>query len=290
MIAAADLARRLADLEPIGLDERGTTRLAWTRRGRGRAARGSRAAPAEVGLRVEIDPAGNRWALPDAPAPWWGVGSHLDSVRAGRALRRRARRVRRASRCAEHAPVAVIAFADEEGARFNTPTFGSRALAGVLDPAVLERRDDDGVRLADAMAAAGVDPGRRGRGAGVARAAAGLPRAARRPDARPRALRRSCARLAARMRVQADLHGRADHAGTTRRHERSDALLRARDPHRRRPPARHRRHGRHRLADPRRAQRADDDRRARAPVARRALGEPRGAHRLARRTCPRAPS
>jgi N-carbamoyl-L-amino-acid hydrolase len=33
--------------------------------------------------------------------------------------------------------------------------------------------------------------------------------------------------LAARMRVQADLHGRADHAGTTRRHERSDALLRA---------------------------------------------------------------
>ena len=29
------------------------------------------------------------------------------------------------------------------------------------------------------------------------------------------------------MRVQADLHGRADHAGTTRRHERSDALLRA---------------------------------------------------------------
>jgi N-carbamoyl-L-amino-acid hydrolase len=29
------------------------------------------------------------------------------------------------------------------------------------------------------------------------------------------------------MRVQADLHGRADHAGTTRPHERSDALLRA---------------------------------------------------------------
>lgn len=30
MIEADDLAHRLADLEPIGRDERGTTRLAWT--------------------------------------------------------------------------------------------------------------------------------------------------------------------------------------------------------------------------------------------------------------------
>jgi N-carbamoyl-L-amino-acid hydrolase len=127
---------------------------------------------------------------------------------------------------AEHAPVAVIAFADEEGARFNTPTFGSRALAGILDPAVLERCDDDGVRLADAMTAAGVDP------AGVAEASAWLGRLRgflelhvdQTPDLERFAVVRG---LAARMRVQADLHGRADHAGTTRRHERSDALLRA---------------------------------------------------------------
>src|SRR5262249_15494579 len=57
-------------------------------------------------------------------------------------------------------PVAVISFADEEGARFNTPTFGSKALSGRLDlPAVLDRRDDGGVTLGDAMRAAGVDPG-----------------------------------------------------------------------------------------------------------------------------------
>ena len=99
--------------------------------------------------------------MPDAPAPWWATGSHLDSVRrggrfdgalgvaAGFAVAARAR-----------APVAVIAFADEEGARFNTPTFGSRALAGRLDVAdVLARTDDDGVTLADAMRAAGADPG-----------------------------------------------------------------------------------------------------------------------------------
>jgi beta-ureidopropionase / N-carbamoyl-L-amino-acid hydrolase len=59
--------------------------------------------------------------------------------------------------------VAVVAFADEEGGRFNLPTFGSRLLAGQLDPGeVLDRRDADGVRLADALAAAGLDPRRLG--------------------------------------------------------------------------------------------------------------------------------
>jgi N-carbamoyl-L-amino-acid hydrolase len=163
--------------------------------------------------------------VPDTPAPWWGVGSHLDSVRAGGRYDG-ALGVCAAFAVAERASVAVIAFADEEGARFNTPTFGSRALAGVLDPAVLDRRDDDGVRLADAMAAAGVDP------AGITQAPAWLGRLRgflelhvdQTPDLERFAVVRA---LAARMRVQADLHGRADHAGTTRRHERSDALLRA---------------------------------------------------------------
>ena len=44
---------------------------------------GSSGEAAAVGLRVERDPAGNLWACPDAPGPWWGVGSHLDSVRSG---------------------------------------------------------------------------------------------------------------------------------------------------------------------------------------------------------------
>ena len=224
VIAAADLARRLADLEPIGLDERGTTRLAWTPEDAAAGAWFTRRA-AELDLRVEVDPAGNRWALPDTPGPWWGVGSHLDSVRAGGRYDG-ALGVCAAFAVAEHAPVAVIAFADEAGARFNTPTFGSRALAGMLDPAVLDRRDDDDVRLADAMAAAGVDPAR------VPETPAWLGRLRgflelhvdQTPDLEHFAVVRA---LAARMRVQADLAGRADHAGTTRRHERSDALLRA---------------------------------------------------------------
>ena len=224
MITAADLAQRLADLEPIGLDERGTTRLAWTDEDAA-ASDWFAARAAEVGLTVQIDPAGSRWAVPDAPPPWWGVGSHLDSVRAGGRYDG-ALGVCAAFAVAEHAPVAVIAFADEEGARFNTPTFGSRALTGALDPSVLDRRDDDGVRLADAMQAAGIDPG------GVARAPQWLRRLRgflelhvdQTPDLARFAIVRA---LAARLRVQADLRGRADHAGTTRRHERSDALLRA---------------------------------------------------------------
>jgi beta-ureidopropionase / N-carbamoyl-L-amino-acid hydrolase len=224
VIAAEDLARRLADLEPIGLDERGTTRLAWTSED---AAAGDwfAARADEVGLEVRIDPAGNRWALPSTAPPWWGVGSHLDSVRAGGRYDG-ALGVCAAFAIARHAPVAVIAFADEEGARFNTPTFGSRALTGALDPQVLDRVDDDGVRLADAMAQAGVDPG------GIARAPQWLRRLRgflelhvdQTPDLERFAVVRS---LAARMRVHADLVGRADHAGTTRREERNDALLRA---------------------------------------------------------------
>jgi N-carbamoyl-L-amino-acid hydrolase len=224
VIAADDLAQRLADLEPIGLDERGTTRLAWTPEDDAAGAWFNHRA-AEVGLRVELDPAGNRWAVPDAAGTWWGVGSHLDSVRSGGRYDG-ALGVCAAFAIAERAPVAVIAFADEEGARFNTPTFGSRALSGQLDLEVLERRDDDGVRLADAMGAAGVDP------QGVASAPDWLGRLRgfvelhvdQTPDLERFAVVRG---LAARMRVQADLSGRADHAGTTRRHERSDALLAA---------------------------------------------------------------
>jgi N-carbamoyl-L-amino-acid hydrolase len=224
VIRPGDLARRLSDLEPIGLSGEGTTRLAWTPED---AAAGEwfRARADEVGLSVHVDPAGNRWAIPDTPPPWWGVGSHLDSVRAGGRYDG-ALGVCAGFAIAEHAPVAVIAFADEEGARFNTPTFGSRALTGALDPAVLERRDDDGILLADAMAAAGIDPG------GLARAPQWLRRLRgflelhvdQTPDLERYAVVRA---LAARMRVQADLAGRADHAGTTRRHERSDALLSA---------------------------------------------------------------
>jgi len=65
--------------------------------------------------------------------------------------------------------VEVIGFADEEGVRYHSTYLGSRAVAGTFDEALLERRDADGVRMADAMTAFGLDPARIGE-------------AARRPD------------------------------------------------------------------------------------------------------------
>jgi len=228
-ITADELESLLSDLIPIGLDADGaTTRLPWT--AQDAAARDWFARRAsDLGRECLRDPAGNLWAPPaDVASPWWGVGSHLDTViRGGRydgALG-----VATAFAVAAREPVAVVSFADEEGARWGTPTFGSRALAGRLDVAeVLKRTDSAGVTLGDAMRAAGVDP------TAVARAedwrtrlrgfvelhvdqtldlvADGLPIAV-------------VSGLAARMRILAETAGQADHAGTTRAGERHDALL-----------------------------------------------------------------
>ena len=244
MIEAADLAARLEELMPIGRGPRGTTRLAWTEED---AAAGEwfREQAAGAGLRVERDPAGNLWAMPDAPPPWWAMGSHLDSVREGGSFdgalgvaagfevaARLAKQGAGAAAAGAGAapPIAVISFADEEGARFNTPTFGSRSLTGALDLGVLDRLDRDGVRLADAMRAAGVDPG------GIAAAPDWLPRlrgfvelhidqtAELERAGVPAGVVR---RLASRLRLRAEIEGRADHAGTTPPADRRDALAAA---------------------------------------------------------------
>ena len=231
MISADDLVELLADLEPIGLSERGTTRLAWTAEDEAAAAWFTRTAT-RAGLRTERDPAGNLWASPEAPGPWWAVGSHLDSVRDGGRYDG-ALGVAAGFAIARRSPLslAVIAFADEEGARYNTPTFGSRALVGRLDVEnVLARVDDRGMALSQAMRAAGVDPD------GLATAPLWIERLRgllelhidQSRDVAQLAAPAGVVRgLAARMRVEVDLHGVADHAGTTRRSERRDALLAA---------------------------------------------------------------
>jgi beta-ureidopropionase / N-carbamoyl-L-amino-acid hydrolase len=231
LITAEELEELLSDLAPIGRGEDdATTRLAWTREDLEAADWFARRAVA-IGRRMERDPAGNLWAFPDDGAgPWWATGSHLDTVARGGRFDG-ALGVAAAFAVAARLPVAVVSFADEEGARFNTPTFGSRALTGRLDvDDAVERMDRAGVTLGDAMAEAGVDPD------GLARAPEWLDRLAgfvelhidqTRDLAAARVPCAPVARLAARMRVQATLTGRADHAGTTRREERHDALAAA---------------------------------------------------------------
>jgi allantoate deiminase len=124
----------------------------------------------QAGMSVRRDAAGNlvgrlEGTAPNAPALL--IGSHIDSVRNGgrydgplgimlgidvvEALRDAGRRLPFA--------VEVIAFGDEEGSRFSASMSCSRAVIGRLDPsAVLEMRDADGVSLADAFTAFGLDP------------------------------------------------------------------------------------------------------------------------------------
>jgi N-carbamoyl-L-amino-acid hydrolase len=232
VITAAELAERLAGLAPIGDDGTGgVTRLPWSAED---AATGKwfTAQAAASGLRAERDAAGNRWALPAGDGPWWAVGSHLDSVRGGgRYDGPLGVAAGFAVAAASARPLAVVSFADEEGARFNTPTFGSRALTGALDVEdALSRVGEDGVTMADAMRAAGVDP------AGLA----GAPRALARIRGflelhidQSQDLERAgvpfavVTGLAARLRLAIELHGTADHSGTTPMDERRDALAAA---------------------------------------------------------------
>jgi N-carbamoyl-L-amino-acid hydrolase len=228
MIEVQGLAARLDALGDIGVGSDGVHRLAWT--GEDAATRAwFEEQAAGAGLRVARDPAGNLWACPDRDPPWWAVGSHLDSVRGGGRLDGPlgvACGFEIAAGASQ--PVAVLSFADEEGARFNTPTFGSKALVGRLDlPAVLDRRDDAGVSLVEAMGAAGIDPD------GVGDAPAWLSKLRGFMEihidqttelagaGEPVGIVSS---LAARTRLEVSLHGRADHAGTTPRAERRDAL------------------------------------------------------------------
>ena len=54
--------------------------------------------------------------------------------------------------------IEVVAFGDEEGLRFQTSLFGSEALAGIMAPSELERTDDEGVSVAQALRDFGLDP------------------------------------------------------------------------------------------------------------------------------------
>jgi allantoate deiminase len=121
-----------------------------------------------AGMHVRVDAVGNlrgRIGGADRLASALLLGSHLDSVRdAGRydgplgilvAIEAVARvRIRR--RLLPF-PIDVLAFADEEGLRFQTTYLGSCALVGAFDPAFLELADMDGTTLREAMASFG-DP------------------------------------------------------------------------------------------------------------------------------------
>ena len=125
----------------------------------------------EAGMQVRVDAVGSVIGrFGDADAPTLLMGSHFDSVRNGGkydgvlGILVPIACVAELDRKGERLPYAIeiAAFADEEGARFQTSFLASRAMlkgAGAMGP-LMERRDAGGVMLADAMRAAGLDPAR----------------------------------------------------------------------------------------------------------------------------------
>jgi hydantoinase/carbamoylase family amidase len=164
-----DAERVIADLRELARrtsDDAGAQRLCW---GEGwRTAREFLGELlGELGLEPEIDEAGNAWAyLPGEQEPALAVGSHVDSVPNGGwldgalgvmgglgVLRAWAGAGRRPPRT-----LALVDWADEEGACFGRSLFGSSAAAGTFDPAELaDARDAEGRPAAEVLAENGVD-------------------------------------------------------------------------------------------------------------------------------------
>lgn len=231
-----------AELAAIGKspDGSGYLRIAWSDAER-EAHRWFREKAEALGLRVFQDQAGNSFAdfVPpsvDNTVPRLAFGSHLDSVPHGgtfdggygvaaalavaKALIDHAPRLRR--------PFRVAAFTDEEGPRFGTGLLGSKTVAGLLDMEhVTAAQDARGVTLRSAMAAHGFDLDR-------------LPESAPRKESffgyleihieqGPRLERQGLAVAAVTditgiRQVALNFTGKANHAGTTPKDERQNAL------------------------------------------------------------------
>lgn len=194
------------------------------------------------GLDVETDRNGNLWAwwIPpgvDPGAQALVVGSHLDSVPDGGAYDGplgvvsafAALDAMRASDVVPTRPVALVAFADEEGARFGIACAGSRLLTGALAPEkALALVGRDGATMAEAFVKAGLDP------AGVGPEPERLARIGQFVELhieqgrglidldRPVAVAES---IWPHGRYRLTFCGAADHAGTTRMQDRRDPML-----------------------------------------------------------------
>ncbi|KRC02980.1 allantoate amidohydrolase [Duganella sp. Root198D2] len=195
----------------------------------------------EAGMQVEIDAVGNVVGrhLSNAPgAKTVLTGSHYDTVRNGGKYDGRLgillpiAIVRHLHAKGEKLPFnfEVIGFAEEEGVRFRSTFLGSNAVTGRFDMALLDALDADGVKMRDALAAAGHD-------------IAAIPAIARRREdiaayvevhieQGPVLLQHGLpvgvvTAIAGSSRFLVELQGVASHAGTTPMHMRKDAAAAA---------------------------------------------------------------
>ncbi|WP_028868825.1 allantoate amidohydrolase [Psychromonas arctica] len=125
----------------------------------------------QAGLQTWEDSVGNQWgrkrsANPTLPTVL--IGSHSDTVanagkydgNLGVLLAIEAMTLLMGEELPFH--VDIVAFADEEGTRFNTTLIGSSATAGCFKPEWLAVTDNQGISMAQAMTDFGLDPMRAG--------------------------------------------------------------------------------------------------------------------------------
>ncbi|HZO28209.1 MAG TPA: Zn-dependent hydrolase, partial [Chloroflexota bacterium] len=235
---AGRISAAIQRLSEIGGDGRATvSRLAFTA-----AEREAHALFAEwlraAGFSARVDAFGN--TIGERPGgtdrPYLTLGSHLDSVPNGGRFDgvvgvvgalEVGRMIQESGIVTRH-PLRIVAFANEEGARFGEACLGSKAVVGMIGPRDAERlRDVQGVTLAAAMSELGLDPRRIEEAQwSDGEVAAYLElhiEQARLLEAQELAIGIVDA-VAGNTRLRVALHGRADHSGGTPMDWRRDAL------------------------------------------------------------------
>lgn len=163
----ADAQRVIADLRELAAltsTSSGAQRVAW-----GPIWRQARdwfaAKVAGLGLTTTSDSAGNRWVIvPGQSSRTVIIGGHIDSVPNGGwldgslDLLAGLEVLRRYGRSRPPVTIAVVDWADEEGARFGRSLLGSSAAGGSLDvDDVRALTDKEGTKLVDALRENGVE-------------------------------------------------------------------------------------------------------------------------------------
>ena len=161
-----ELQRRMAQFSAFGATAAGGVHRPEATAANAKARRALADWWRETGLEVRVDAIGNMFGLDataGADAPWLMTGSHIDSQPNGGcfdgtygvlASTIAANDIRggRAANATPSVNIAVVAWTNEEGARFQPSVLGSSAYVGAIDlDWALERVDRDGISVAAAL-------------------------------------------------------------------------------------------------------------------------------------------
>ena len=124
----------------------------------------------DAGLEIRVDPAGNIFGRRSGSDQLSTIlfGSHIDSVPRGGNFDGplgslgaiEVIRTLNDNYLATRHPLEVVIWVNEEGPHFGISALGSGVAAGVLGPEILDRKDDEGLTVADWLRRYGQDPSR----------------------------------------------------------------------------------------------------------------------------------